>query len=207
MTVRSIADYVGPTAEIRAAKGKWAPCVFGPTRGGRSLSPYLGPRTSPRRPRRGSTMATAYCCPAKSSLKFTSAAARSSAAPSAAAFVRAGSSIGSPLLRAGRQLRGFRTSPAGSGRGSLATQRLLVRCGVAAINQAEFPEVVLKSDVPVLVEFVADWCGPCRLISPVIEWASQVPNLSLFLLPPSFFRFSTLGSPLRAYLPIMPVFR
>ncbi|CAA6655736.1 unnamed protein product [Spirodela intermedia] len=118
-------------------------------------------------------MATAFCCPAKSSVKFASATARSSAAPSAAAFVRAGSSIGSPSLRVGRQLRGFRTSTAGSGRGSLARQRLLVRCGVAATNQAEFPEVVLKSDVPVLVEFVADWCGPCRLISPVIEWASQ----------------------------------
>lgn len=31
----------------------------------------------------------------------------------------------------------------------------------------------MNSDVPVLVEFVANWCGPCRLISPVIEWVSQ----------------------------------
>ena len=42
------------------------------------------------------------------------------------------------------------------------------------IGEAQFSDVVLKSDRPVLVEFVATWCGPCRLISPVIEWAAKV---------------------------------
>ena len=44
---------------------------------------------------------------------------------------------------------------------------------VATITDIEFEDQVVGSEIPVLVDFYADWCGPCKMAEPVLEELSE----------------------------------
>lgn len=44
---------------------------------------------------------------------------------------------------------------------------------ITEITNANFNETVVKSDKPVLVDFWAEWCSPCRMLSPVVDEVAQ----------------------------------
>ena len=44
---------------------------------------------------------------------------------------------------------------------------------VIEVTSSNFNEEVINSSVPVLIDFYADWCGPCRILSPIVEEVSS----------------------------------
>jgi thioredoxin 1 len=62
--------------------------------------------------------------------------------------------------------------------------------GVREISDTNFESDALKSDLPVLVDFWAPWCGPCRMVAPVVQELSEEYSGKM-----NFFKMNTDENP------------
>ena len=60
-----------------------------------------------------------------------------------------------------------------SGAENIINKNEEVDMSVLEVNEENFEQEVLKSDIPVLIDFYADWCGPCKMLSPIVAEIAQ----------------------------------
>ena len=73
--------------------------------------------------------------------------------------------------------------------------------GIVTLTTATFDETVASSEVPILVDFWAEWCGPCKMIAPILgEIATEQPGIKIAKLnvdenPDIAMRFNVMSIP------------